>query len=71
MIPKNKIDFCKTTDKTVYFFFQFIDGMFYWKYNHNQLTQLRLEYGGRYDRAKNEIKKYCYIPLALLEKLSQ
>ena len=39
MIPKNKIDFCKTSNKTIYFFFQFIDGMFFWKYKHNQLNR--------------------------------
>ena len=67
MIPMNKINFCKTTNKTVYFFFQFIDGLFYWKYN--DFEKLRIGNGGRCDRGINEFKTYCYIPVQLLEKI--
>ena len=66
MIPKNKIDFCKTANKTIYFFFQFVDGLYYWKYD--KLTNLRLDNGGRSDRGHDEIKKYYYIPCNYLIK---
>ena len=69
MIPINKIDFCKTSTKTIYFFFQFIDGLFYWRFKADQLPLLRFDFGGRQDRAKYEIKQYCYIPIRELQKL--
>ena len=71
MIPINKIDFCKTSTKTIYFFFQFIDGLFFWEFNAAQLPLLRFDTGGRCDRAKNEIKKYAYIPFKILTKLGR
>ena len=69
MIPINKIDFCKTSSKKIYFFFKFIDGLFYWQFRADQLALLRFDFGGRQDRAKYEIKQYCYIPIRELQKL--
>ena len=66
MIPINKIDFCKTTEKDAYYFFQFNDGLFYWKYSNDDLEKLRFDKGGRVDRSRIEIKQYCYIPYELL-----
>jgi hypothetical protein len=63
MIGLNKIELASTSDREVYFVFQFTDGLYYWKYNKED----KLEYrgGGRCDRGKNEFKDYCYIPTAL------
>jgi len=52
------------------FFFQFIDGLFYWRFKADQLPLLRFDSGGRQDRGKFEIKQYCYIPIRELQKLS-
>ena len=66
MMPMNKINYCKTTEKDVYFFFQFNDGLFYWKYSNDDLEKLRFDKGGRVDRSRIEIKQYCFIPYDLL-----
>lgn len=66
MIPRNKIEHCKSVNKDVYFFFKFDDGLFYWKYCALDLDKLRFNDAGRVDRDRVEIKPYCFIPYDLL-----
>jgi len=71
MIGMNKIEFAeKNSDKDFYFCFQFLDGLFYWKFNVEEKEKLRFGKGGRWDRGKNEIKDYCYIPVHLLNNIT-
>ena len=69
MIPLNKIEYCKTTAKDVFFFFHFTDGLFYWKYSDHDFEKCRFDKGGRVDRSRIEIKPYCFIPYHLLTQL--
>ena len=69
MIPLNKIEYCKMTTKDVFFFFQFTDGLFYWKYSNDDFEKCRFDKGGRVDRSRIEIKPYCFIPYDLLTQL--
>lgn len=68
MIGKNKIDFAnKNTNGFFYFIFVFEDGIFYYKYN--PLDKFETTIGGRFDRGRNELKPYFYIPIENLQKL--
>lgn len=59
MVGMNKINKIKS-NLIYYFFFKFIDGLFYWKYRPNEYL---INQGGRYDRGKAEIRDYLYIPV--------
>ena len=54
----------------IYFCFQFIDGLYYWKYNEDDILDYRL--GGRSERSfkYNEKKQYTYISISLLKKIN-
>ena len=70
MIGCNKLNDARNYDNLnfdVYFVFNFIDGIYYWKFTpENKLVKQK---GGRVDRGKNEIKDYYYIPITNLSKL--
>ena len=63
MVGMNKIKEC-TAGFDYYFFFKFIDGLFYWKYSPNKYV---VRTGGRSDRGRVEINDYLYIPVNDLE----
>jgi len=67
IVGKNKIDYADKCGKDVYFVFDFSDGLFYWKYNREEIGE-RVKSGlcGRVDRGKREIKEYCFIDVELL-----
>ena len=69
MIGINKINFCDEKDKDFYFCFSFTDGLFFWKYDKNDLDKLRYDIGGRRDRGRVEINDYAYIPIEMLTKI--
>lgn len=71
MIGYNKIEFARSTCKKVVFCFSFIDGLYYYVFDKNDLlnNNLRIDIGGRFDRGKEEFKKYCFIPIKLLKKI--
>lgn len=50
----------------VYFVFDFLDGVYYYKYNNEIYTP---KYGGRHDRGENEIKKYIWVNIKELKKI--
>jgi hypothetical protein len=55
-------------DKEFYFVFAFTDGLYYYKYNPDDILNYRK--GGRVDRGYKEIKEYAYIPIYLLTYIS-
>tara|TARA_R100000935_G_scaffold15780_1_gene31584 strand:- start:7375 stop:7761 length:387 start_codon:yes stop_codon:yes gene_type:complete len=60
MIGLNKIEYAnKNNDKTIIFCFSFTDGLYYFK--HQEEYNYNVRYGGRFDRGRKEVKKYCYI----------
>lgn len=65
IVGKNKLDYAKTCGKDVFFFFQFTDGLYYWKYNDED--NIKIAKGGRCDRGKLEFKEYGYIDIELLK----
>jgi hypothetical protein len=67
MIGMNKIHKASTLTENVYFFFNFVDGLYYWLYNKDY--ELEIKRSGRWDRGRAEIKNYCYIPIELLIKV--
>lgn len=71
MVGKNKMDYAETADRPVYFVFSFIDGLYYWKYNKEDITNgnVRFSVGGRCDRGKAEYKDYAYISTNILEMI--
>lgn len=69
MVGKNKMDYAETADRPVYFVFSFIDGLYYWRYNKEDILNggVRFSVGGRCDRGKAEYKQYAYIKTDILE----
>lgn len=53
----------------VYFVFSFKDGVYYYELKKDNILKKWIKKGGRYDRGKTEIKKYCYIPTHLLTNI--
>jgi hypothetical protein len=71
MICKNKFDYAEKSKKDVYFIFCYIDGVYYWKYNKEDIKNglVKFDLGGRWDRQVSEIKIYGYIPVDILTEL--
>ena len=69
MVGKNKMDYAETADRPVYFVFSFIDGLYYWKYNQDDIQNgnVRFDIGGRCDRGRAEYKDYAYISTKILQ----
>jgi len=71
MIGKNKLDYAKESDKIIYFVFYFTDGLYYWKYNKEDIDNNNITFreGGRKDRGCDELKNYGFIKTNILKKL--
>jgi len=70
IVGKNKIDYADKCNKDVYFVFDYSDGLFYWKYDREEIGKgVRIGKCGRVDRGKREIKDYCFISIDLLETI--
>ena len=78
MVGMNKINKAKILTRknnNVYFCFYFTKtdfsecDLYFWKFNLLDFVQCECKTGGRVDRGKSEIKKYCYIPISLLTKI--
>ena len=69
LVGKNKVDKASILNEEVYFFFSFTDGLYYYKYNTHDKLEIKLNHCGRYDRGKQEINNYCFIPIELLKKV--
>jgi len=67
MLGKNKLDFAETCDKPVYFCFSFTDGIYYWKFDKEEIGKnIAIRKGGRCDRGKPEWKDYAFINTSIL-----
>ena len=67
IVGKNKIDYADKCNKDVYFVFNFSDGLFYWKYDKEEIgKRVKIGLCGRVDRGKREIKEYCFVDVELL-----
>ena len=78
MVGMNKINKAKILarkNNSVYFCFYFTKSdysecdLYFWKFNLIDYDKCEFKAGGRVDRGKSEIKKYCYIPVSLLIKI--
>ena len=70
MVGYNKIKIAEEDEsKTKYkFLFLFTDGLYEWEFEKDKYL---IKDGGRWDRGKNEIKKYCYINIENLKLLNK
>lgn len=72
MIGFNKIQAAENNNKDCFFCFNFKDGVYYWKYNKDDINNglVYIKKGGRCDRGRYEIKDYAFINKNLLKELS-
>lgn len=54
----------------IYLYFKFLDGIFYYKMNSKTEEECKISIGGRCDRGRKEYKKYCFISINKLKKIS-
>lgn len=76
MIGKNKIDEgleLLKKNKKVILAFKFINGLFIYELKEDSLTNgdMSISNGGRRDRGRDEIKKYAYIDVEKLTRISK
>lgn len=71
MIGINKLNYSSKSSKPVYFCFNFEDGLYYWKYNDEDIKNggVTIRKGGRNDRGMDETKDYAYVKTTLLKKV--
>jgi hypothetical protein len=53
----------------VYFYFSFIDGLYYWKFNPDELSLFQYRDVCRTDRNRIEKSNYCFIPIEYLTEV--
>jgi hypothetical protein len=68
MIGANKIAAARRIPEC-HFYFRFSDGVFYWRFNEEELKTFEKGRGGRSDREGIEESDYFYIPINNLSKL--
>ena len=68
MVSLSKVKKAEGEKRNVYFYFNFTDGLYRWKYDSEELKNFRYGQGGRNDRGRCEINNYCYIPVNILAK---
>jgi hypothetical protein len=71
MVSKNKIDYAGKAERPVFFCFSFTDGLYYWKYNEEDISKgyVKFRTGGRNDRGRPEYNDYAFINTAILNKI--
>ena len=72
MVGYNKILYAiNNKAKEHYFVFNFTDGLYFYKFDENDLKtgKLEVKLGGRRDRGRDEIKDYCFISIDSLKKM--
>jgi len=72
MIPYNKIEFAKKSNKEVYFIFVFTDSIYYIKYDNNfdNFEKKLYKRDDRIDYTDKE-KDYIYIPITFLSPINK
>ena len=68
IIGLNKIEFAKKTDKVCIFLFKFIDGLYFYIYDKDDINN-KINIGGRSDRGIDEYKPYFHIPISSLNPI--
>ena len=68
MIQYKKIEYFLKSPKKCYCYFSYLDGLYYFEVNKENVDKCRIGFGGRSDRGKKEIYKMLYIPIELLIK---
>jgi len=63
MVSLSKVKKAGYEKRNVYFYFNFTDGLYRWKYDPVEVKTFRCDKGGRCDRGRREINNYCYIPV--------
>jgi hypothetical protein len=73
MVGNNKLIYASQSEKECYFLFNFKDGLFYWKYNEDDINKglVKIKSGGRCDRGKIEINQYAFINKCILKEFYQ
>ena len=66
MIGMNKINYCKTSDKDIYFIFKFTDKIMYCQYDKDDFENFEEKIMGRSDRGIKEASLYKLIPISYL-----
>ncbi len=69
MIGQNKIDYFLNQNKKCFCVFNYTDGAYFIEITPENVKMFNTRNGGRVDRGRPEIKKYCFIPVNLLEPL--
>lgn len=71
MVGKNKLDCASKAERPVFFCFSFTDGLYYWKYNEDDIARgdVKFRKGGRNDRGRPEYTEYAFINTAILNKI--
>jgi hypothetical protein len=67
MIGINKVLRASSLNENVYFFFWFVDGLYYWLYDKDY--EFEIKRSGRFDRGRPELNDYAYIPIDMLIKV--
>ena len=66
MIGMNKIEYCKNSERDIYFIFKFTDKIIYCRYNEVDFNNFEIKEMGRSDRGIKESSLYCLIPIEYL-----
>jgi hypothetical protein len=68
MIGENKMRFAEKSNKKVIFVWNFTDGIYYYVFNKDDLTNGNINFamGGRTDRGKDERKMCAYVKSSIL-----
>lgn len=70
MIGANKMSIATKTEKDVYFVFNCLDGIYYWKYNKEEYeTNVEYRMGGTMKRGEDEKIECCFINTNILKPL--
>ncbi len=70
MIGYNKLKYASDRPHCNFkFLFKFNDGLYFHEYHHDKPYEIKN--GGRWDRGKNEISEYAYIPINELIKVQK
>ena len=67
MIGINKVLRASSLNENVYFFFWFVDGLYYWLYDKDY--EFEIKRAGSFDRGRPELNDYAYIPIDMLIKV--
>lgn len=71
MIGENKLKNASKRETDTFFAFNFEDGLFYWKYNKEDIDAGKVTFkeGGRFDRGRVEKSLYAYIDKEILQPI--